>query len=218
MAITITVEQLQRIAGTTAPRTLMPELVKWINATCPRYGIDTPQRYAHFLAQACHETDRFSTLREYADGARYEGREDLGNTQPGDGKRFRGRGIFQTTGRANYAKLGSRKGQPDVFLRNPELLEEPEYAVWSACEYWAEHGFNDAASRPDGDRLRLKKPWTKSLERPLSPVEYISVRINGGENGLADRLARYARACQVLGVVQPAAAGATSAAAEKPPA
>ncbi|APW46630.1 hypothetical protein [Rhodoferax antarcticus] len=90
---------------------------------CPQYEIDTPQEFAHFLAQACHETDHFATLREYASGRGYEGRVNLGNTQPGDGVRFKGRGIFQTTGRANYMQLGPKKGRHDLFVNNPELLE-----------------------------------------------------------------------------------------------
>jgi len=82
MAYLITVDHLTEIAGKRTP--LMSGLVEWINRTCPLYEIDTPQEYAHFLAQACHETDHFKTLREYASGKAYEGRIDLGNTRPGD--------------------------------------------------------------------------------------------------------------------------------------
>src|SRR6185295_5942138 len=141
MAYTITPDQLASIAG--KPTSLMTGLAEWINETCPAYEIDTPQEYAHFLAQACHETDHFRTLREYASGSAYEGRADLGNSQSGDGVKFRGRGIFQTTGRANYLQLGIKKGRRDLFINSPELLEQPEYAVWSACEYWATRGLND---------------------------------------------------------------------------
>ena len=65
-------------------------------------GIDTPLRLCHFMAQLAHESAHFGVTREFASGAAYEGRTDLGNTQPGDGKRYRGRGLIQTTGRANY--------------------------------------------------------------------------------------------------------------------
>ncbi len=85
-------DQLAEIAGNKT--LLMPELASWLNRTCPAYAIDTPHEYCHFLAQACHETDHFRTLREYASGKAYEGRADLGNTQVGDGVRFRGRGNF----------------------------------------------------------------------------------------------------------------------------
>lgn len=200
MPYVITAEHLAAIAGRARP--LMVDLAEWINASCPLYEIDTPQEYCHFLAQACHETDHFKTLREYASGRAYEGRVDLGNTQPGDGVRFKGRGIFQTTGRANYLQLGIRKGRRDLFINNPELLEQPEYAVWSACEYWQSRGLNDAANHADIDVL--KKKYRKNII-DVSPVEYIGITINGGYNGMDERKKFYAIARQVL-VEAPAAA------------
>jgi putative chitinase len=174
---------------------LMPELAEWLNKYCPEYEVDTPQEYCHFLAQACHETDHFKTLREYASGKAYEGRLDLGNTQPGDGPRFRGRGIFQTTGRANYLQLGLKKGHRDLFINTPELLEQPEFAVWSACEYWRTRGLNDIANHADTDVLK-KKYRGKILD--VSPVEFISLTINGGYNGMDDRKKYYGIAHNVL--------------------
>ena len=88
-------EHLAAIVGIST--TLMPDLADWMNKTCPLYEIDAPQEYCHFLAQACHETDRFKTLREYASGKAYEGRVDLGNTQPGDGVKFKGHGSGEVT-------------------------------------------------------------------------------------------------------------------------
>lgn len=173
----------------------MADLAKWINEICPKYEIDSAQEYAHFLAQACHETDRFKTLREYASGKSYEGRKDLGNSQQGDGARFRGRGIFQTTGRTNYALLGVKKGKRSMFLEAPALLEVPEYAVWSACEFWSTRGLNDIANHVDTDRIK-KKYRGKVIE--VSPVEYISMTINGGKNGMEQRKAFYERAKTVL--------------------
>lgn len=199
MPYVITAEHLAAIAGRARP--LMANLAEWINATCPLYEIDTPQEYCHFLAQACHETDHFKTLREYASGRGYEGRVDLGNTQPGDGGRFKGRSIFQTTGRANYLQLGIRKGRRDLFINNPELLEQPEYAVWSACEYWQTRGLNDAANHADTDVL--KKKYRKNII-DVSSVEYIGITINGGYNGMDERKKFYAIAQQVL-VEAPAA-------------
>lgn len=193
MAYTITTEHLKSIAGINTR--LMSNLVEWINKLCPSYEIDTPQEFAHFLAQACHESDHFKTTREYASGKAYEGRVDLGNKYPGDGTRFRGRGIFQTTGRSNYLQLGVKKGQRDLFINNPELLEQAEYAVWSACEYWKTRGLNDIANHPDNDILK-KKHRGKILD--LSPVEFISYAVNGGSNGLRDRKIFYRRARQVL--------------------
>lgn len=204
MPVTVTAEHLAAIAGRPTP--LMPDLAQWINTLCPQYGIDTPHEMCHFLAQACHETDHFKTLREYASGQAYEGRADLGNTQPGDGVRFRGRGIFQTTGRANYAALGVTKGQPSLFVDQPELVEQPEIAVWSACEYWKTRRLEDIANHADGDILKKKY---KGALLDLSPVEYISYTVNGGNRGLEERKKYYAIAQQVLGdVATPAPAGA----------
>jgi putative chitinase len=193
MPYLVTPEHLAAIAGRTTP--LMPSLAECLNVTCPLYEIDTPQEYSHFLAQACHETDHFKTLREYASGRAYEGRVDLGNTRPGDGIRFKGRGIFQTTGRANYLQLGMKKGHRDFFINNPELLEHPEYAVWSACEFWQTRALNDVANHADTDVLKKKY---KGNIIDLTPVEYISITINGGFNGMEDRKKYYAIAQQIL--------------------
>ena len=193
MSFTVTPEHLAAIAGRTAA--LMPALADWMNTLCPSYEIDTAREYGHFLAQACHETDHFKTLREYASGSAYEGRADLGNTQAGDGIRFRGRGIFQTTGRANYLQLGIKKGRRDLFINTPELLEQPEYAVWSACEFWKTRGLNDVANHADTDVL--KKKYRGNII-DVSPVEYISLTINGGYHGMEERKKYYALAQQVL--------------------
>ncbi len=193
MAYLIQPEHLTAIAGRTTP--LMAGLVDWINSTCPGYGIDSPQEFCHFLAQACHETDHFNTLHEYASGNAYEGRADLGNTQPGDGVRFKGRGIFQTTGRANYLQLGLKQGQQNLFIDNPALLEQPQYAVWSACEFWQTRNLNDAANHADTDILKKKY---RGNVIDVSPVEFISYTINGGTNGMDERKKYYAIAQSVL--------------------
>lgn len=193
MAYIIKPEQLVAIAGKSTD--LIPGLAEWMNKICPTYEIDTPREYAHFLAQACHETDHFKTLREYASGKAYEGRVDLGNKQPGDGVKYKGRGVFQTTGRSNYLQLGIIKGRRDLFINNPELLEQPEYAVWSACEYWKTRGLNDAANHADTDIL--KKKYKKTVI-DVSPVEFISITINGGYNGMDDRKKYYSIAKTVL--------------------
>lgn len=193
--ITILPEHLLAIAGREHITPLVFDIAAWMNRICPKYEIDTPQEYAHFLAQACHETDHFKTLVEYASGKAYEGRKDLGNIAIGDGTWFRGRGIFQTTGRANYMQLGIKRGNCNIFIELPDLLEKPEYAVWSACEFWQTRGLNDIANHADNDRLK-KKYRGKILE--VSPVEYISLAINGGYNSIDERKKFYERAKRVL--------------------
>lgn len=120
-----------------------------------RYGIDTPQRQAHFLAQIGHESGglRYTTELWGPTPAqqRYEGRADLGNTQPGDGSLFRGHGLLQITGRANHARARDRlPGAPD-FEQYPALLAQPEWAALSAAQFWDEHGLNKWADAGDVD-------------------------------------------------------------------
>lgn len=189
----ISKEHLETIAGQKTK--LISILPEWINKICPGFEIDTPREYAHFLAQACHETDHFRTLEEYSSGKAYEGRKDLGNVIIGDGIRFKGRGIFQTTGRANYKQLGTKKGNPDLFLKNPELLEQPEYAVWSACVFWKSRNLIDASNNDDS--VILSKKYKGQIIK-VPPVEYISITINGGRNGLEERKKFYERAKKVL--------------------
>jgi putative chitinase len=136
-------------------------------------SINTPLRQAHFLAQVGHESGQLRYTEEIASGAAYEGRKDLGNTQPGDGVRFKGRGLIQLTGRANYAAFAQACGQ-DV-VADPDLVaEKPRLAVDAAVWFWGEHGLNALADKDD--------------------VLGITKCINGGTNGLADREALLARA------------------------
>ena len=151
-----------------------------ITAAMDEYEINTAARQAAFLAQIGHESGGLHWVTELwgptAAQSGYEGRGDLGNTEPGDGYRFKGRGLIQTTGRANYAAASSALGVD--LLANPERLAEPELAARSAGQFWSSRGLNELADVEDFIR--------------------ITRRINGGTNGLADRLALYAAAKQVL--------------------
>jgi putative chitinase len=141
------------------------------------YGIDaTPLRLAHFLAQLGHESDGYKAMEEYASGAAYEGREDLGNVQGGDGRRFKGRGPIQLTGRANYRDYGRQLG---IDLEaHPEIAALPSIGMLTACAYWDRKSLNALADRDE--------------------IEAITRRINGGLNGLEDRKARLAKAKGLL--------------------
>lgn len=151
---------------------------------CETYGINTPARLAAFLAQIGHESVSFKFVREIASGAAYEGRADLGNTQPGDGERYRGRGLIQVTGRANYRalteRLRARLGVVQVpnFEDTPVALEDTRWAALSAGDYWDSRGLNALADAGD-----FKK---------------ITKKINGGLTGLDDRLTRWERAKQAV--------------------
>ena len=159
-----------------------------LDTACARYAIDRPTRMAMFLAQVGHETASLQYVREAwgpTDAQlRYEGRADLGNTETGDGFRFRGRGLIQTTGRANYRHLRDRlrKGGyrcPD-FEQEPERLEEPQWAALSAADYWDMRRCNEAADAGN--------------------FELVTRLVNGGTNGIEDRINRWERAKRVLGV------------------
>ncbi|RZJ40938.1 MAG: glycoside hydrolase family 19 protein [Brevundimonas sp.] len=136
-------------------------------------GIWTPARVQHFLAQAMHETAGFRHLEEVGGPIyfkRYDGRADLGNTRPGDGARYHGRGIFQLTGRANYRDLGSRLGLP--LEQEPEQAADPVVSVRIAVAYWLDRGIDAKADADD--------------------LGGVTRKINGGLNGLDDRRDRLA--------------------------
>lgn len=138
----------------------------------PEFGVmETPQRLAHFLAQLIHESGSFRYMEEIASGQAYEGRADLGNTQPGDGKRYKGRGVLQCTGRANYRTYGRLIGID--LERHPELAGNPAIGLHIALEYWRSRHLNSLADADD--------------------VEGVTRKINGGTNGLVDRRAHLAK-------------------------
>lgn len=144
------------------------ELALSANVHLRNYGImDSALRLAHFMAQLVHESGSFRYMEEIASGQAYEGRADLGNTQPGDGKRYKGRGPIQITGRANYRTYGRAIG---IDIENhPEIAAVPSIGLHLACEYWKVKGLNALADADD--------------------VTTITKRINGGLNGFADRKA-----------------------------
>lgn len=145
----------------------------------PKYGIlDNPYILGCFMGQAAHETARFIYFKELASGAAYNGRLDLGNTEPGDGPRYKGRGIFQLTGRANYIKYGKKLGLD--LVGNPDLAAGHAVSVKTACEYWTD-----------------KKLSTPALKRD---VLTITKRINGGTNGLEDRITLTNKALALMGL------------------
>lgn len=145
------------------------------------FKIDTPTRAAMFVAQLCHESGQFRYREEIASGAAYEGRRDLGNTQPGDGKRFKGRSYIQITGRSNYVAVAKALGVD--FVAKPQRLAEPRFAAKAAAWWWRTNGCNELADT--GDFIRVTR------------------RINGGTNGLIDRQKYYTRARRVAPFLVP---------------
>ena len=118
----------------------------FLNKYFKKYEVNTPDRVAAFLAQIGHESAELRYVEEIATGKAYEGRKDLGNTQPGDGVKYKGRGLIQITGRSNYTAISKDLGVD--FVSNPKLLQEPEYAVLCAFWYWNKHKLNNLADLP----------------------------------------------------------------------
>jgi putative chitinase len=171
----ITKEMLKKIAPYSKD-VIISALVEPLNEHLPKYGVDTHLRVTHFLAQAAHETAGFKTLEEYASGQAYEGRKDLGNTKPGDGKKYKGRGIFQLTGRANYKTFGKKIGKD--LEGNPILAGDAETSVLIALEYWNNRKLSPLADKDD--------------------VTAITKKINGGLNGFEDRKKYLAKAKKIV--------------------
>lgn len=171
----ITKQQLKQIAPSGKDEILDPLVVN-LNKYLAKYEVNNYLRICHFLAQAAHESAGFRTLEEYADGSAYEGRKDLGNVNKGDGKRYKGRGIFQLTGRSNYAAMSKTLGKD--LENNPSWAALPEISVLTALEYWKSRGLSAFADKDD--------------------VTTITKRINGGLNGFAERQAYLAKAKAVI--------------------
>jgi putative chitinase len=156
-----------RFSGATGQRqaAIVAAVGEVLRPTLERYAIATRLRIAHFLGQTCVEAAGFRTTEEFADGTAYEGRKDLGNTEPGDGPRYKGRGLIQLTGRSNYRAMG--KALKLDLENNPAQAAEPALSLVIACEYWKSRRINDAADQDD--------------------VMRVTRLINGGLNGLEER-------------------------------
>jgi putative chitinase len=157
-----------------------------LNAACLEFEINTPARAAQFLAQVAWESEEFKYAREIwgptATQKAYEGRKDLGNTQPGDGFKFRGGGLIETTGRYNFGVVSKALfGDPTVLQDNPDKIGEPETACRSAAWYWQSHGCNELAD--SGNFTGITK------------------KVNGGLNGLEGRLAGYELVAKSMGIL-----------------
>jgi putative chitinase len=179
----ITNEELKQIMPKLAPAKRALYL-PFLNRVLEEYEISTPLRSAAFLAQLAHESGEFRYMEEIWGPTEAQKRYEppstlaakLGNTERGDGKRFKGRGPIQITGRANYDRYGKLLGVD--LLTNPELAATPQIAFSIAGLYWQGNGLNQLADRDD--------------------IVTITKRINGGVNGLAERRAYYKRAKAVL--------------------
>lgn len=171
----LSIEQLKAIYKEANP-SLLDKFLDPLHVVFGEYEINTPQRMRMFLAQIGHESGQLQYVKELASGEAYEGRADLGNTSPGDGVRYKGRGLIQITGKRNYVLCGLALDLP--LLETPEILEQPLNAARSAGWFWKNNNLNSLCD------LNLFKELTK--------------RINGGLNGYEDRYKLYQRAFDVI--------------------
>lgn len=178
----ITLDQLKKIIPYAGPRAGV--FLGPLNDAMVEASINTPLRQAAFLAQIAHESGSLNYVRELASGKAYDTgslAQRLGNTPvaDGDGQRYKGRGLIQITGRANYLACSQALYGDSRLLDTPELIEQPVVACRSAGWYWSAHDLNALADT--GSFLAITRA------------------INGGFNGLAERLAFYERAKGILG-------------------
>lgn len=187
----LTAEIVRRIVKGNPPAAHVASVVDAVNLYGERYGLDQPHRLAQFLAQLFHESTGLVDFKERwgptAAQKRYEGRKDLGNTQKGDGSKFRGYGPIQLTGRDNvtrFYKWCVKEGYnvPD-FIKTPSLISDPKWAGLSAIWFWS-----------------VGNKTGKSLNTPADrgDIENITRVVNGGLNGYTDRLEYYDRTALVF--------------------
>ena len=165
------ISEILRVAAPFATAENIAKYANYLEIFMPKYGIDTTLRQRHFLAQVLHESGSLRYVRELASGEAYEGRKDLGNTQPGWGVAYKGRGLLQISGHANYLACSRALFGDNTLLLQPELLEQPRYAVESACWFWKANNLNALADKDD--------------------IVAVTKRINGGTNGLESRKSFY---------------------------
>lgn len=155
------------------------EIVRTMNPLLALYDFNTLRRLRYFWAQVGHESGGLTYTKEIASGKAYEGRKDLGNVIAGDGVRYKGRGYLQITGKKNYTLLQAETGIKCVD--HPEILEQPKYAILSALWYWKKNKLHAYADR--------------------DAFTDLTKRINGGTNGLSDRMAWLKKANRCIGEV-----------------
>ena len=152
------------------------EYIEHLTSTMRWAGITTVLRSAMYLGQLAHESNEFRHFEELSNGQAYEGRANLGNTQPGDGPRYKGRGPIQITGRWNYQAASDALGID--LISTPEIAAQPAVGFKIAAWYWSSRNLNDKADTFD--------------------FMAVTRAINGGLNGIDQRLAYYKRALEVL--------------------
>jgi predicted chitinase len=169
---------------------ILEEHLPYCNETLQKFEINNKLRIQHFLAQIGHESMGLKYMSEIASGQAYEGRQDLGNYYPGDGKRFKGHGPIQITGRANHAGYFNYIERPEL-IKTPEILETDLALCWGASGwFWKTRGLNEVADSDD-DTISIFRLQNKALCK-------ITKIINGGYRGLTERAWYLDRAKKII--------------------
>jgi predicted chitinase len=189
----VTIYQLSQFLDSAKRATLwFPLLSEWL----PRYDMQGRRRMLDFMAQVAHESMMFSRMVEIASGRAYEGRADLGNTEPGDGMRFKGRAPLQITGRSGYKAVSLYLFSDERLLEHPELLEDPQTGLRASLWWWKTNGLHLISDKPD--------TWTPTVTHKdgsktvYTRFDYLTLRINGGQNGREERIALRQRAERIF--------------------
>jgi len=181
----------QEIAKATGSTLELAEKYRpYLNKYMGKYDINTPERAIAFLAQIGTESGGLRYSREQGADSyfdKYEFRQDLGNTQAGDGLRFKGRGLIQLTGRANYQKMSETVGKD--LVSNPQLVEEPDLAVEVSAIFWRDRIRGGLNLNQWADKLNLQQPINNPSAN-WNVHDNITRAINGGTNGIYDRADR----------------------------
>ena len=148
-----------------------------LNSCISRFGITTLARIRHFISQCSHESACGRYTKELASGNAYEYRKDLGNTQPGDGPKYKGGGYIQLTGRSNYQAFANYIGNQNVMQGVDYVAQN--YPWTSAGFWWYRNGMNSLCDRG-------------------ASVEQVTKKVNGGYNGLESRRSYYNKACNIF--------------------
>jgi putative chitinase len=194
-----------------------PLIVDGVAAELPdifrHFDISTPRRQAHFIAQSVVECMWYQTLREVwgptPTQRRYEGRKDLGNTRPGDGKRFMGRGIFQNTGRTNYELVQTALRHLNLAsncITIPEELERPKDAAWAAGIYWQKNRLNAVAER-DGTGSLISRAVNRGNANSPKKANHEEVRCRAFQHALTQIAAENAREAAALSPLMTSVSG-----------
>jgi predicted chitinase/uncharacterized membrane protein YeaQ/YmgE (transglycosylase-associated protein family) len=169
----VTRQQAESVYG----RKMSDQQFNDLNSCLQRFEINTVPRIRHFLSQTAHESGGLRWMEELASGSAYEGRRNLGNTSPGDGRKYKGAGVIQLTGRHNYQKFAD-------FIKDQNVMQGHSYVAQvypfnSAGFWWKNNNMNALCDRG-------------------GTVKEVTKKVNGGYNGLSDRQRYYDKACQVI--------------------